>query len=438
MGATNPFSILNGKPLKPTDRRDQWGGTVGGPIVKDRLFFFFSYDQQKRNFPGLALPSSPTFLTPFTAAERSTMTTRSVTTAQQDAGLTFLSSLTGVVPRKGDQDIFFPKIDWKLNQSNTVSLSYNRMRWHSPAGVQTQPVVSRGIASFGNDDVKVDSFTGKLSSLLSSRMSNEVRFQYGRDFEFQNSQPPAPGEATTGVGGRSPQVAIFGGGITFGKPNFLERRSYPDERRTQIADTVSIAMGKHLFKFGGDFNHVADTLNNLFQEGGAYNYNNRVDFISDMAVPSGKRYSSFAQGFGPTAFSFSTNDINLFAQDDWRILPRLALNLGVRWEYERLPKPQIANPLLAGTSTFPDDKNNFGPRIGVAWDPFGNGKTSVRGGYGIYYGRLINSTISNAITNTGMASGQVQFTLTGAAGPLYPNVLDTAPAAGGSKWPQSA
>ncbi len=458
LGAYNPFSLLNGVPIKPEDRRDQFGGTIGGPILKDKLFFFFSYDQQKRNFPGLGLPSNPSFLAPLTAAEITTLTSptlapgvagsgRGLTLAQANAGLAYLTSLTGVVPRKGDQTLFLPKIDWRITDKHSLALSYNRLRWDSPAGVQTQPVVTRGIASFGNDGVKVDSFTGKLNSLITNSISNEFRFQYGRDLEFQSSQTPAPGEPTTGPGGFPPSVFPGTNGFTFGKANFLERKKYPEETRMQFADSMVFATGKHAFKFGVDINHVDDILDNLFQEGGVYSFGTRVDFISDFTNAAGRTcrtagpafaaipcWSSFNQGFGPTAFQFSTVDYNFFAQDDWRIHPRVTLNLGVRYEYTTLPPPQIPNPLLPGSDRFPDDRNNFGPRVGVAWDMYGDGKVALRGGYGIYYGRIINSTISNAITNTGMVTGQRQFFVqpTAANAPLYPNVLPAAPAAGAS------
>jgi hypothetical protein len=302
------------------------------------------------------------------------------------------------------------------------------LRAESPAGVQSQAVVNRGIASFGDDFVNVDSLNLRLSSTLTPNLLNEGRFQYGRDNEFQLSQEPAPGEPTTGLNGRPPSVAITNV-ITFGKPNFLERRAFPDEKRWQFADTVTLSAGNHTLKWGGDVNHVSDLNDNLFQEGGAYSYSNIVDFISDFAIPSGKRYSSYNQGFGPPAFKFSTTDINFFIQDDIRVSPRLTVNVGLRYEYERLPEPQIPNPLEPLTNQFPSDKNNWGPRFGFAYDVTGDGKTSVRGGYGIYYGRIINSTISNAITNTGSSSGQLQFTfLPATAGsPTYPNTVATAP-----------
>ncbi len=420
--------------IKPEDKRHQFGGSIGGPIVKDRLFFFFSYDQQKRDFPAVAAPSSPTFFN-LTSAQTATLTTRGITPAQTAAGLAFLQSLTGIVPRKGDQTLFLPKIDWVINDKHRFSAVYNRMRWESPAGVQTQAVVSRGIASFGDDLVSIDTFNARLNSIFSTSILNEARFQWSRDLEQQIAQPPAPGEPTT-ANGFSPQVSIGGGGLTFGKPNFLDRLAYPDEKRWQFADTVTVTKGRHTLKFGGDFNHVSDTLDNLFQNAGAYSYSNIVDFISDFAVPSQRRYTSFAQNFGPTAFSFSTRDYNAFIQDDVRLDPRLTLNFGLRYEYQQLPEPQIPNALEPRTSNFPNDTNNFGPRIGFALDVLGDGTTSVRAGYGIYYGRIINSTISNAITNTGAAGAQKStgnLTPANPIAPNYPNVLASLPTVGGNQ-----
>ncbi len=433
-GARNAFSFLTvGTPpntqiigLKPQDRRLQYGGVIGGPIVKDKAFFFFNFDQQKQKFPAVAAEILGSYN--LTAAQQTTLTSRGVTNAQRDAALAFLVGITGPVPRTRDQYIILPKLDWHINGSNIFTATYNRLRAQSPAGVQSQAVVNRGVASFGDDFVNVDSLNMRLSSTISPTIFNEFRFQWGRDNEFQLSQPPGPGEPTTGINGRPPSVAITNV-ITFGKPNFLERKAFPDEKRIQFADSLTWTVGKHTFKFGGDINRVHDLNDNLFQEGGAYAYSNIVDFISDFAIPSGKRYSSYNQGFGPSAFEFNTMDYNAFIQDDIRVNQRLTVNLGLRYEYEKLPEPQIPNALAPQTAVFPKDKNNFGPRIGLAYDLTGDGKTSLRGGFGIYYGRIINSTISNAITNTGSLLGQLQFNFLPATtgSPTYPNTVAAAP-----------
>ncbi len=417
--------------LKPKDRRQQFGGTIGGPIAKDKVFFFFSYDEQQRKFPGVAAPTNPTvFFAPFSAADLSTFASRGVTEAQANEGLAYLQGLTGTVERTGDQRLILPKIDWKISNNHTFTATYNRLRWDSPAGVQTAAVVFRGIEAWGNDGVHDDWTTERLTSVFSNGATNEVKFQWGRDFEFQSSQPPALGQPVSSAG-FSPQVVINPSStFTFGKPDFLERRSYPDERRVDIGDTATFLAGRHLMKAGFDVSRVSDTLDNLFQETGAYVYNNRVDFISDYALrnlANARNYTSYNQGVGPTAFKFHTFDYDFFIQDNWHPNANTTLNLGLRYDYEQLPEPQIPNPLLAATSAFPKDKNNFGPRLGVAYDLTGRGSSVVRGGYGIFYGRIINSTISNAITNVGSTSGQLQYQLLPAAAgaPSYPNILPT-------------
>jgi hypothetical protein len=463
-GARNPRAfqsiLVNGVattlPAKPIDLRQQWGASVGGPIVKDKLFFFFSYDQQKRNFPGLSVFDSPTFLN-LSTANRNALLSRGLTNTQIDNTLGFLNSLTGETPRKGDQTLFLPKIDWNINGKNLFSISYNRMRWDSPNGVQTQPTVTRGRSSYGDDFVSVDSVNARLQSSITASLLNEARFQWGRDFERQFSTPPLSGEPSTALGGtRSPQIAITNG-LTFGTPNFLERASFPDERRLQFADTVTWTHGRHTLKFGADINRVSDDISNLFTGAGSYSYNNLPDFIVDyvnfvnpfMTAPAcvtstrtaGKCYTSnFQQGIGTLGLKLTTYDYNFFVQDDFRIDPRLTLNLGLRYELLSLPDPQLPNTanttvipydgrtIAEATSNVPADKNNFGPRFGFAWDVFGNGKTSARGGFGIYYGRIQSSTIYNALINTGNPAGQslVQFGATSASAPIFPNVLSSA------------
>ncbi len=453
-GSRNPrgFNPATGAPLKPVDKRHQFGGAVGGPIVRDKAFFFFSYEQQKRDFPGIAQFDSGTFLNTINSP---TLTARGATATQIDATRAFILSLTGEVPRRQDQYLLLPKIDWNINESNTFSFTYNRLRSESPNGIQTQPTVTRGRASFGDDFVNIDYGIFRLTSTLSPTIINEARVKITKEDLFAFSNEPAPGEPTTGLNGRSPSVAITGG-LTFGKPNFLERNHNPLEKSFQVVDNMTFTRGNHTIKIGGDVLRTKDLLDNLFQEGGVYAYNNVNDFFIDYinfsgagalralsaTTPTtnplgrcatstrraGQCYTSnFAQGFGAQGAEFSTTDLAFYVQDDIRWTSRLTVNLGVRYEVELLPDPQIPNPLYAQTGRFPTDKNNFGPRVGFAYDLTGDGKTSMRGGVGVYYGRLINSTISNALTNTGVDRGQLQVSLaaTAAGAPIFPNVVAT-------------
>jgi hypothetical protein len=495
-GARNPRSFLTQNiagvftpvAFKPEDVRHQFGGTVGGPIVKNKAFFFFSYDQQKRNFPGVATYTALDFLNRadrclLTAAAGSAVTLaqcpnfagttsttsrtgtnaatlgtgKGLTNAQVDAALNFLNSISGEVPRTGDQKLFLPKVDWNINDKNSFTATYNRLRWASPAGIQTQAINQRARDNFGDDFVEIDWLTLRLTSTLSNRLLNEFRYQWGRDNEFQLSQPALPGEPTNSVGGRSPQTFITNG-FSFGIPEFLERPAFPDERRNQFADTMTFSSGNHTLKFGGDLNFVKDIISNLRFSGGEFNYTGGTnaagfyaglnDFIIDYSnflannalaanVPCyssartrGRCYAgNYNQGLGVLGLTMKTTDYNLFVQDDWRINPRLTLNLGMRYEYQKNPDPisTNVNPLLPQTANKVSDTNNFGPRIGFAYDFRGDGKTSLRGGWGLYYGRVINSTVYNALINTGVgvdvAQRQVSIPATNAAAPIYPNLI---------------
>lgn len=467
-GARNPLATItvleNGvfTPVgfKPEDVRHQFGGYVGGPIVKDKAFFFFSYDQQKRDFPGLARFSSNSFLN-LSTANRTALVARGLTTTQIDNTLNFLNSLTGEVTRRGDQKLFLPKLDWDINSSNRFTATYNRLRWDSPNGIQTQATNTRARDNFGDDFVEIDWLTLRLASTISPTLLNEARFQWGRDNETQFSQPPQAGEPTNSIGGRSPQTFITNG-LSFGVPEFLERAAFPDERRHQFADTMTLTNGKHTFKFGGDINFVKDIINNLRFAGGEFNYTGTSalpDFIVDytnfttngairalaggtngVCVGSTRRAGqcyggNFNQGIGPLGLEMKTIDYNFFLQDDIRLTSRLNLNLGVRYEYQRNPDAINVNPLLPQTGNKVNDTNNWGPRVGFAFDLTGDGRTSLRGGWGLYYGRVINSTVYNALINTGLGPDRSQQQLIISATnlpagctaatclPIFPNLL---------------
>jgi hypothetical protein len=461
-GATNPFNILQTVPttvyIKPLDKRHQFGGSGSGPIVHDKLFFLYAFDEQRRDFPVVAVPT-PQFLAASNASYNNckvfggTTTTdaitcaedRGVTPAQITAAQNYVTGQSGVAPRQGNQTINFEKIDYKLNDRNIISGMYNRMRWNSPNGVQTNPVIRRGLTSIGNDYVTVDAIIGKIDTFLTPRISNEFRAEWARDYEVETGNKPLSNEPTTTAGGLPPGVIISSNsGFSMGTPYYVPRSSYPEEQESDIVDNVSITRGKMTFNVGGEFRWAQDNITDVDYEHGLFTYAQLADWFTDFARSQGAAvgcdaardtnpgfslpcYTNLQQAFGHPTFVYHTNDWAGYAQDDWKLKPTLTLNLGVRYDYEQTPSAKIPNSAAPQTASLPSDKINFAPRVGFAWDVFKEGKTLVHGGFGMYYGRIQNGTIYKALAST--ASPLAQFQLNSsptATAPIYPNIVSTA------------
>jgi hypothetical protein len=420
---------------KPDERRQQFGFSAGGPIARDKVFYFVNFDQQLRDFPG------------FVRATNETSFYGGACTAPGCAATTsFFRSLEGFFPREGNNKIILGKVDAALNGRNNLSIQYNMHRWDSENGIQTQPIlVGTSNTANGTDLVKTDFAVVSLNSVLSNRFLNEFRTQIGRDFEAQ--EPNAEGPSTTVTNG-----------IAFGMPNFLPRPKYPDERRFQFIDNISYYAGAHSLKAGIDINYVREGIINLFQGGGVYAYGNIQGISADCpagatgCVPlidanTGRHYTNYTQqfdlrggGLRGDAF-FTTTDYNLFIQDNWTVSNELSLNLGLRYEYQKMPQPGEAevngvvlngNPTYPQTTSFNQDKNNWGPRLGFTYDIGGQHRTVARGGYGLYFGRTSNSVLFSALTNNAVTFATYIFNPTSPGAPTYPTVLSAPPTTTGA------
>ena len=418
--ALDPFAKAQNQ-AKPPERRHQFGASIGGPLAIEKVFFFASYDQQNRNFPVTVLPNGgENFYTGSTAPADAT---------QQ--AVSYLRSLTGIFPRKANQNLGYGKLDWQLNENHKFTTSLNVLNARSPNGVLTALVLPQALSANGEDGVKNETSINTLTSVLSPNSVNEVRFQYSRDFEFQTPN---------GVG---PSVTVnnLGGSQVYGMPNFLPRPAYPNEKRLQFIDNFSVLRGRHDFKMGVDINVIRELFINVFQGGGVYNYASLTNFALDFGrVDTGantrKHYNTFAQAFdvvNPDGRNkFNSVDYNFYLQDSIQITPKLTANLGVRYEYQTIPQPPRSNPALPETGVVNRDRNNFGPRVGLAWQPVSG--TVLRLGYGLSYGRTQHSTISNFFLNNGVT--QLVFTLNPATNPAgspsFPDVLAGPPAGQGA------
>ncbi len=223
LSATNPFSIattyanglITSAAVKPHDLRQQSVGSIGGAAVQDKLFYFYTYDQQRRSFPGISSPSDPSFYS-LTPTQLALLGNRGVSRTKINAALNYLNSLTGPITRRSDQTVNFGKIDWQASAKDRISVQYNRARSNSPGGVRTAPVVDRGIASLGSSYAKVDAVLARWMWVATPHLINELRFQYGRDLQFEEPQASLPQEPTVGPGGFAPEVAIGSQEFTFG------------------------------------------------------------------------------------------------------------------------------------------------------------------------------------------------------------------------------
>jgi hypothetical protein len=432
--ARDPFAVAGLS--KPKEKRHQFGLAMGGPIKPNKIFYFVTYDGQRRNFPATLNFNDAALLGAACTVPGCTATSA------------YYAALKGIYPREGTNNVGFGKVDFSLSPRNTLSAQYNMHRWNSPNGVQTQPVITVSESANGTDIVKTDFAVASLNTVLSATWFNEARVQIGRDFEQQ--LPNGPGPSTTVTNGPS-----------IGMPNFLPRAKYPDERRYQVMDTISHYMGAHSLKAGVDINYVQENLINLFQGAGVYAYGNLGSIASDCpflakgcvplvqgATTDQRHYNSYTQAFDLRGSTFQgdvyfpTTDYNAFVQDTWKVNNALTLNLGLRYEYQKLPQPgsvsvngkaETGNPSYPATMTFHQDKNNIGPRIGFTYDLGGHHQTVVRGGWGVYYGRTSNSQISSALTNNAVTIATYTFNATTAGAPAYPSVLTGPPTIAGTK-----
>ncbi len=527
-------NFVNGQnlttPLKPEDLRKIYGFTAGGRLIKDKLFWVYTYDQQTHVFPAIGIPRdntvfytlpSPTLPTgdvcnltgshigaitsgsgavlnptslPVNDADACALAARqkmSYTQAAYDwavltqggtnvnagnypgassAGLSDLGLISdiGESPRFGYQEINMPKLDWQINQKNHLSVLYNRLRWDSPGGVQTNSTDNYARDTQGNDFVKLDYGVTTLTTMLTSNISNQLLYQYSRELDDEGQQPFTSYTLAdiNNKSGNIPEMQLYYDGFTAGSPYYSYRKAFPDERKWQVNDIIFWNKGNHTLTFGGEFVHNYDLMNNTYASNGIYSFDYDGNYMNDLlnfkngvnpatsgtgcdkygsenayykggyqtVTGSYPCYYEFSQGFGPPVYAIATLDSGLFVQDNWKATPRLTLDLGLRWDKESLPGP--SSNLVTATGSFvpykgllnnPSQNAAFGPRVGFAYNIFGTGKAVLHGGWGMYYGRLTNGNLETVRLDTGSPNGQYTvpwYTNTKGA-PVYPNVFST-------------
>src|SRR5262249_20026338 len=257
LSARDPFATF-----RPAERRQQFGGSVGGPIKGGKLFYFFNYDQQIRNWPFLfqepsgALtngnPTNPSSLSPNCRISL-TSSGCSADINAFNAGVSALRAKIadgapgGALPRNFSHSLALAKVDWLVNSNNSVSITYNYLNHRANNGILTAVLVTNSLAAQGHDEVHTHSLIGRWPTTISATKVNELRAEWSRDYEFQFSSDPPP------------NVAI--GSFSFGKSTGQDNLANPDERHYQFLDNFSVISGRHTFKFGVEIERVHEFLN---------------------------------------------------------------------------------------------------------------------------------------------------------------------------------
>jgi outer membrane receptor protein involved in Fe transport len=398
------IDVVNNRPETPY-HYDQFGATLGGPILRDRLFFFANYDGQRNSIPNSVIFTIPAG-TP--------------TDADTLAGIERLRALADTWDRKQDQDVFLFKTDWEASSRHHVSLRYNRQDF-TGVGFESGGATT-ALEHTGDSLVTTDTIAGSLGSSISAGFFNELRGQYMKDREPGTANNANP-EATINQGGQ--QVLIIG-------RNFFSPRE-TTIKRVQVADTAMLLFGPHTLKAGFDYNQ--DDIYNLFigNFSGAYTFTSIGSFQRGTPSGAGERYVQAFAGPGTTG-GITHPDLTEYAgfvQDEWQVRPNLTLNLGARYDYQDVRQPDVLNPdsqlLAAGLRTdhIPIDDDNYAGRIGFAWTPMKDNRTVVRGGYGLFYGRTTGIMFGTAHSNNGINVQTITFT--GSQVPTYPNTFAEIP-----------
>ncbi|HEX8173248.1 MAG TPA: TonB-dependent receptor [Thermoanaerobaculia bacterium] len=383
---------------------DQYGTSLGGPLVRDKHFFFVNYDAQRNDLP------NPVVL----GGGRSIVIHNPDDQRGYDALLTHAADYV----RRQDQDVYLIKTDHELFANAHLSLRYNRQEFVGKN--YENGAITNAVEHTGDSLVNTDTLSGVFATTTGASFFNEVRAQYAKDRE--------PGMANISA----PETEVFHDGnlvLRIGQNTFSPRET--TIKRYQLADTATLLVGPHTIKSGFDISR--DNILNYFPGNfaGTYRFNSLADFANNKPA-------RFLQAFaGPGTSGATTNpditEYGLFVQDEWHLLRTLTMTAGLRYDLQKIAQPDVHNPsaelAAAGidTSLVPEDRNNLAPRLGFAWTP-GDGRTVVRGGYGIFYGRTPAIMIGTAHSNNGI---NVQtLTFTGASIPAYPNVFTTIPTGG--------
>lgn len=375
--ALSRLDAANGIPLNaqanriPFDR-EQYGGTIGGPIVKDKLFFFFNYEGNNQDGSALHNPTEA-------------------------------PSFAGFTSNPFDEKLLTAKVDWAVNNSTnlTTRYSFNDNAQDVPFAPGSG-IVPRESASHifeSNNQIVTNRSHNVVVGLTNSfnpTLSNNFVFNMS---DFSNVILPA----TEGI----PEIRILGSQLWKSGTNYITPQTTFQERY-QFRDDVTKIHGNHTLRFGGNYERTSINGQFAFAKPSRIRLFNPADLglapyeteAEFLAAP----VRDFTMGIGDDILPFNNgtatnnNRFSVYGNDSWKLNGKFTLNFGLSyrvdsnlWNHDQ-PRPAVIAPLFGkGTAPSGKDTNNIAPRVGFAWDVAGNGKTVVRGGAGIYYDNTIDN-----------------------------------------------
>jgi len=395
VNAQHPFTDV-----KPKDRQHQFGATLGGKLRRNRIFYYGGWDQHIFN-----VPTEVRFVdgnknivprpTDYDAGDKALVETSAAQLSH--LGGSYRSSLLG--------NAGFFKVDVSLSPLHQLNARLSTSRYGGENNVffdASSPITTYGIGENGSEEVMTESLFMALTSAVSRRATSHLRAQFSHD--LQQSRPNSE-DVRTKING------VIDG---FGRSSILPRRTR--EHKLHITETATIEGHRQTWKFGTDFNRA--WISNFFPSlsGGQYIFDDtRVNPWTFEPAQYGMRMSplrSYAHGvpkyyiqnFGDMTSHPDTTDVAGFVQNSIRLTGSLAVNVGLRYDFQGFNTADlVSNPLFPASGRVPFDTNNLAPRLGFAYSIGKSRPFVIRGGYGIFYTRIPSIYTSAVENDNGLA-----------------------------------
>jgi outer membrane receptor protein involved in Fe transport len=414
---------------QPFEQQRQFGGTLGGPLRKNRAFLYLGFDQHQ-----LTVPSIMQF-----GNGASSVVPQPADYDRLDKDVVFaaaaqLNAMAGEYPTQMSGNAGFAKLDLNLSSRQLLFLRLSTSRYSGTNNVffdPASPVTTYAESNNGSEDVRTESLASSWTSIWTTRLSTNLRVQFSRDVQQSYANSDAP------------KIKIYGLVDGMGRSNILPRETR--EHKLHVADTVSYNHGRMNWKFGGDF--LQGWIYNYYPAmyGGEFYFDNvkvnpwfftpqkNGDPLTPLRAYAHGVPRYYMQDFGNAVSHPNSRSYSAFVQDTIRVTHSLTVNAGVRYDLQTFEVPGlVSNPLYAPAGKVPTDLNNFSPRVGFTYSIGEHHPIVVRGGFGRFYSLVPSMYASQVEIDNGLAKSQLYLDIMNPAQarvfPKYPNALVDCPA----------